>query len=809
MRLLKGSLGTAGALTDQYLFWMGESNLQKANYQEAGEAYARLLKDYPQSSARLAASYGAALTAFRLNDAVRSIALLRPADSDFQKAAAASTNTLLIARGYLLLAEAQMLRKDYPAARETLNDARLTNLAPEMEWLRQQLLTRLEISQDSRTAALSRTTNLVSLAQTLKQPSLLASAYSLQAEVFQLLEKPFQAAEAYDKILTIPSLPGPMLRSTLQRIVDMLSAQNQITNAIYRLTQFIAQHPQDPSLDSLHLSLGELQLKQFRTLANSTNAALALAAPYLEAARTNFEFVANQLTNSPFVGKALLNRGWVFWEQARVSDQPAKLVEGQAAFEAAVRRLPKSEDQATARFKSADCQYRLRDFNGAVTNYLTLLQIYDDSPQIKNALFDQVYYQLVRVRLDQNDLPNAADAVDNLLRVFPTNPLTEHALLLYAQALNENGRSGPARESLSNFTRNFPHSTLKPEAELALARTYVRERDWTNALEGYNRWLTNYTQHPARPQAFFDRAWVSDLAQQETNAFSYFTAFLTNFPTHPLASSAQNWVGNYYFNQDNWREAERSYQIVYENTNWPPTELTYRARLMAAKTAFMRQGYNDAKGYLTNLIEDVACPLTIKPEAYFMLGDVVLEQPPASTNALIAFTEAIKVFQSITRQYPTNRLTPLAWGKIGDCHANYAAETPNSYSDATNAYQHVLDWKATEVPVRVRNQADFGMGGCLEQMAKSRPPPEAKPILEAALDHYLNVVYGKNIGSEQPDPFWLKRSIQAAGRLLAEPLNRKQDAIQIYERARESLPSLKTTFDEKIKNLNSPPAANN
>jgi TolA-binding protein len=804
IRLLNESFKQAGALADQYLFWLGECNLQKANYPEAAAAYGRLLQEHPASSWRLAASYGQALASFRLNDPQTTIRLLQPPESDFQRAATNSTNRTLAAKGFLLLAEAQMLKRDYAAGRETLGRTTLTNLPPDQEWFRQQLFTRVEIAQDQRQAALSRTTNLVALAESLKQPGLLAHAFTLQAEVLQLLERPVQAAEAYDRILGIPDMPAPMLRQSLQRIIDMLVAQNQLTNAVERLERFIRQNPKDTALDSLQVNLGEIKLKEFKILSGSTNGlgTIPLLTNLLNSARGHFDLVISQLTNSVLTGKALLDRGWILWEEAKILDQPGRLFEAQTAFEAATRKLPKSEDQATARFKWADCQYKLKDYASAITNYLYLIQSYEEIAPIKASLFDQVYYQLARLRLDQNDLPNAAQAVENLLILFPTNPLTEHALLLYAQALNENGKAAPARESLLNFTRRFPLSNLKPEAELAMARTYIGQRDWTNALGLYNTWLTNYLQHPSRPQAMFDRAWVCDLAQQETNAFNYFTNFVATFPRDPLAQKAQNWVANYYFNQENWSLAELNYQLVYQNTNWPATDLAFQARLMAAKTAFARQGYNNASGYLTNLLADPLCPTTLRPQAFFMLGDVLVEQIATSTNRLANFNEAFQAFDRITTQYKTNRITPLAWGRIGDCHLQYASETPENYEKAMKAYQQVLDWKSSEVPVLARNQAEVGIGTCLEKMAKLKvSSDEQKLLLEKALEHYLNVVYGKNLlPGETPDPVFLRNSAFAAGRLLSD-LNRKSEAVEIYKRIREPLPSLKATIEQRVGNL--------
>ena len=75
---------------------------------------------------------------------------------------------------------------------------------------------------------------------------------------------------------------------------------------------------------------------------------------------------------------------------------------------------------------------------------------------------------------------------------------------------------------------------------------------------------------------------------------------------------------------------------------------------------------------------------------------------------------------------------PLAWGKIGDCHLQLATLFPGSYSDATNAYQKVIDSKRADVPIAARNQAEVGIATTLERLAEIRPK-ERTELLKAAI----------------------------------------------------------------------------
>src|SRR5207247_250855 len=138
-------------------------------------------------------------------------------------------------------------------------------------------------------------------------------------------------------------------------------ARDQLTNAIQHIEIFLTANPKDTSADLLRLTAGELQLKRFYQLidngAESGTNRMVLT-HLLEQTRAELDRVITNFPNSTWTGRAWLNRGWSLWEQARLTGEAGPLLEGQSAFEQAMARLPASEQQATARFKLADCQFQ-------------------------------------------------------------------------------------------------------------------------------------------------------------------------------------------------------------------------------------------------------------------------------------------------------------------------------------------------------------------------------------------------------------------------------------------------------------------
>lgn len=795
--LLEGRLTNAGPDLDQHLFWLAQAQVQLGRFEAAATRYAQLLKDCPASPLRLEASYGEALARYRLGDTARTVELLQGQNSSFLEAARKNTNELVLLEGSFLLAEALYAQKVFPAAEQTLTELAQRGLRPEAEWQRQYLLARIEMSDRRGPAALVRVTNLLGLAASRSNALLQAKSLTLKGE---LLEEsaPETAAQAYESIVQIPGVSAEQKRQALLKLVDLAVSQNRVTNAIQRLSLFLSQSTNDPAADLFRFTLGELHLKQYYALPADANgvpqgAALPAATNLLHLARSQFDQIIGQMTNSPLVGKAHLNRGWCYWEESQLRDAAPLLLECQQSLRQAITRLPKSLEQAQARFKLAECHLRLKDFTNAVQQYGVLLEQFADFPDAKEKLFDHALCQVIRCHIALGNLAGAKAALDQLLRDFPTGSWSERGLFLCGQAWMEAGEFAQAQEAFADFQRRFQTSNLLPEVRLAVARGLSRQLDWAAAIARYSEWLDQFTNHVARPQVEFDRAWCHYQAGSETNAFQLFTNLVQRYPGSDAAPLTHYWLGDYYLNKADYPSAEKHYQYLATSTNSAPSSLTKQAVLMAAKAAFFRQGYPDAQKYLTQLLDDPH----VAPEALFMLGDIELEDR-SGTNKFAKFEQAIVRFQRVTNLYAGSRLAPLAMGKIADCHFQLAAQDTNRYEMATNQYWQLVHHPKADISTR--SQAEVGLGEVLVKMADQWPQPA--DLLNSALLHHLNVVYGRNLrDGEEADPFWVSKAAQAAGALAVERLQRFDEAERLYRDMLKALPSLAAFWEKRLESL--------
>ncbi|MFM7740711.1 MAG: tetratricopeptide repeat protein, partial [Planctomycetota bacterium] len=185
--------------------------------------------------------------------------------------------------------------------------------------------------------------------------------------------------------------------------------------------------------------------------------------------------------------------------------------------------------------------------------------------------------------------------------------------------------------------------------------------------------------------------------------------------------------------------AEKHYQLLFQNTNWPDSELKHLARLGAGRAAYNRHNYKDATNYFVTLVNDERVARDLQASAFFALGDTYLnssqEDPvPISADSI---GDAIIAFSRITNatHFPDCRVAPSAMGRIGDCLLQRAGKTkdPRQLELAAEAYLKTMNWPGAEV--ETRSLAEIALGIVREKQGRPKD----------ALDHWSNVFYRKNL----------------------------------------------------------------
>ena len=791
--LLSARQAAAGTNADQCLFWLAEAHLRKGDYPAATNTFAKLIHDFPSSARYLEAAIGEATARTKLSDWPGVIQALQRPDGAFQTAVRSNVVNELVACGYVLLSEAQLAQKDYPGAEAALQPLAKLPLGPYIAWQRQYLLCQIQLAKGQLEAALVGSTNLTALAIATGQRAPQAESAALRGELLERLGRVDEAIAAYELNLA-ETVPAERQRQALWKMTALSLRQNRVPEAARVLQHFLDRYPQARSADMALLTLGEVRLRQYvsglehpHLPGASTNT--PAGTNFLQLAAESLEQLPKRFPDSALLGKARLNLGWCFW----LSNN---LPECETNFQAAAERLPLSPDQAVAYFKLADTQFRLKDYAGALTNYSILLERFRALPEVATNLFEPALYQCVQAALAKGDLHAATNALAALLTSYPAGYHTDRAVLLAEQQVGRQGNPALARQLFSEFLKAVPQSPLRPEVELAIARTFEQQDQWTNAIAQYNQWLSTFTNSPARAQAEFYRAQAAYRTQDLTNALTLFTNFVARFPANQLTPLAQLWVGDYYFRAGSFVDAEKNYKWLLQ-TNWPASEMTYQAQMMAGRAAFARQAWDEAKGYFTNLYNTTDtsnCPTELRIRALLACADCYMSQD--STNKAADYQDAFKYFNRICEAYPTNSLTALAWGGKANALLQWA-KTTQLYDEAALAFVQVIS--ATNAAIAARSQAKLGLAIVLEKQAELTGGTNRVSLLKQALNHSLDVFTGTLLRpGEAPDPFWRKEAGVVAGRL-AEQLQLWEQAKNVYSELKSLVPALGPKLEISIR----------
>ncbi|HEY2082924.1 MAG TPA: tetratricopeptide repeat protein, partial [Verrucomicrobiae bacterium] len=694
--LLLTNQNRAGNLARDYLYWLGQARFQNKDYAGAADTFDNMLRKYPDSPKSLDATIREAGAFVRLEKWPRVVQLLGQTNGLFQQSVRHGASET-VASGFLLLGEAQLAQGDFAHVEDTVKALDKQTLDTQLKWQRDYLAARRLRAEGHLDEALAGASALILTEDKTNR----SAGFTFQAGVLEQLGNLDAAVNAYTNNLA-PDVPPEQQRLAILKITELDLKQNKLPDAALRLENFLEQFPAPEPTDLAMLTLGEVRLKQ--ALSGSDTNRIGGATNLFRDALGQFNKILTAFTNSPLVGRAFLDKGWCLWSQGKVA-------ESQDAFSNAVERLPYSGEQAEARFKWADTQFEARQFADAITNYNFIAAKYLSLAEAKDHhLIERALYQSGRAALEETNLVATMSALKNILEWYPDGFAGPSSLLLTGQGLAEQNDAAGARKLFAEFEERYPTNSLLPEVRLAIARTFEREGNWDAAITNYSAWADAFPRHYLMPQAKFSVAWDQYMAGRETNALMLFTNFIAHFPTNGLAARAQWWVGDFYFREGDYVTAEKNYQLVFQNTNWPPLELTYRARLMAGSSAMARFAYKQAINYFTSLLSP-DCPLDLRVQATMAYADATISQD--STNKTQDLNEAIQSLKTIPQTQSNTWQAAQAWGRIGDCYFDMGTRDPDQFTNAAIAYRQVFE--SAYALGSAKSEARYKLGKTIEK----------------------------------------------------------------------------------------------
>jgi TolA-binding protein len=779
----------AAGLAERYEYCRAEALFALGDAAEAARIFAALAESHPKSPLALNAVVEAAAAFQSLGQWRQSDALLDDTAGLFQQCAQAEPANEEVVNGRLLQAASKCAQRDFTGAMGVLNMLPAA-LAPEQNWKRAYFAYNAALGLNEPQLALAASTNMILVARLeLARPdhtdnwaTNLAESVSCQAEALTKLDLLPEAAAAWHTNL-LSDVPANWAQEAISKLADLAILQTNLLDAETEMTNFLAQFPQSPAVETARLKLGELDLRDYLAQP-STN--------QIPAAMDQFQAVS---TNGPLAGKAFLDLGWCHWlnaegPQATNRDYRAfEFAQSLSDFSRAAEKLPvPSEDWTVAKFKMGDAEFALAhfaedmgDLDFANTHFTYALTNYDVLTDLAGPLAPRAVYQSLRAHIALHD--SKADSDMNALLDINSG-FADTGLLLAGEAFSGFNLPTNARAVFLQFESVRTNSPYLPRVAFALARTYEQERDWTGAVTHYDAWLGAYPTNELRPQVEYARDWSVYESGDEDGAFQLFTNFVSQYPTNALAATARWWVADHYFRQGtNFVQAELNYEHVFQD--FPANELAYRAQLMAGRAALGRFG-PDAQNYFLGVINDTNCPEDLRDQARFGYCEA-LRQMSVSDTTNASLQVATSVLAQMCPKAGTNITGALAWSEIGDLDFQMGA-----YDSATNAYACAMNAAAASAEVRFR--AQIGLGIALEKKADAAPD-QAKGLLDLAMQNYA-AVFDPETPSD--NGYWRKQAAMHILALNARTGTKKgKDLDDFLNRLQQLFPQLKDSPELK------------
>ena len=772
-------------LASQYLYWLGQAYFQNGEYGKATNTFGQMIEKFPRAPDALDATVRQANALVHLDPPQWPLVvqLLSSTNKPFQDALRSGAVSETVASGFLLLGEAQLAMFNNAGVESTLQalEKQKSKLTMQLKWQRDYLAARLQRAEGRLDEALQTSDSLIGALDRTNRAEGVAFRGGVLEQLANFADAPdiytnylAEAANIYTNNLAA-DVPTEQQQRAILKIAELDLKLGKLPDAVENLTKYLELKPPPEASDLALLTLGEARMEQAaRGQTNLFDNALA-----------QFAKLTNSYPNSPVIGKALLDQGWCLWSQGRIAAS-------QESFRGAVDHLPFSQEQAEARFKWADTQFAAKDFAAAVTNYNSVAEKYASLPEAKNRLIERALYQSARAALNEHDLAAVSSALKNLLAWYPNSFAGPSVLLLAGQeTVNQNDPAG-ARKLFADFEELYPDNPLRHEVRLAIGRSFEAEGNWDAAVTNYTAWSSANSNHYLMPQAQFRLAWDQYMAGRETNALMLFTNFIARYPTNELSARAQFWIGDFYFRQADMQAAEINYKAVFQNTNWPVSELTYEARMSAGRAAALRYSYKDAIPYFTNLFTP-DCPHDLQVQANIAFADATINED--STNKTADLLYAIGSLQIAVDSSSNTWETAQAWGRIGDCYFELGTKDPAKLNDATNVYWNVINAPAARSAAKY--EARFNLAKTIEKQAELKTGADQTDLLKEALHQYVTVVTQAQSDAEDPSPLWIKKAGVEGGRL-AESLQDWVAAKNIYTALKDLLPGMASVFEKKI-----------
>ena len=252
-----------------------------------------------------------------------------------------------------------------------------------------------------------------------------------------------------------------------------------------------------------------------------------------------------------------------------------------------IAEFPESRVLDQAQYRLGEFTYAQNDFAAAVTAYDTLLAKWPQSLFTPYALYGKGWGLLKMQKYGE-----AADALTQVITGHSQHELVPEAHSARALCRRQLKQYVDAISDIEVFLKSDPPATARADAQYERGLCEVGVENYEAAAKTFEQVLADNPDYANAPNVLYELAWVYRKMDKATESVAVFQRLAQEYGDSPLAAEA-NWrVGENRFDQGEYQEAVKLYNVAKEQA--PPGEVDELATHKLGWALFRLEDYEGA-----------------------------------------------------------------------------------------------------------------------------------------------------------------------------------------------------------------------
>jgi TolA-binding protein len=654
---------------DEALYYQGEALYAQGQKTEALVPYERLAKDFPKSKRRADGLYALGVAQEelgRLVDAGRTYDLFL---AEFAKSDLASEVKMRKAEVLLAQGEARAAERLFGEV------AAIKGFAAADHALYQRAYCLAKLGQDADAAAA-----YGRLADDFPQSSYAAEATIAAGRLYYKLEKWDEAKARLEQAIDRHNANSPEAAHWLCRL---LIRNGQAGEAAELAATHAGGSGESPYLISLKLDRADALYE----MADRREEALAEYARFA-AEHPRHELAPQALYNAAYTAQELKRYEEALHHAARfLAGYPQDRLAPDVQYVAAECHLLRTEyDEAEKLYRelvarhgghaAADAwrvrlglvAFQQKKYDAAI-EALTPVAAELQSPDARA----EAWYLLGASHFSREQPAEAAAALAASLKANPRWRQADDAMLLLARGQAKLGRRAEAQANLEKLLADFPASHVLDQAHYQLAEMAYAADDFPAAIEKYDLVVSRFSDSRLAPHALYGKGWAQLKSKDFAAGAASFTALLAQFPEHSLKADAL--LGRAMCRRQAGDAAGALADLdLYLKSN-PDAEHRNEALFERGLAQMAAGSFPAAAATFEALVMD---------DARFAAADKAQYQLGWALRSQNKMAQAAAEFARLAKEHPDSPLAAEAWLHVGEHHYDQ-----KQFADAADAYAAV------------------------------------------------------------------------------------------------------------------------